>query len=253
MSDRPGWNSVLFTVALAAVCAVTGIVVLPLVFGPGPSDLATFVWLLSALVLSVLLIALTSRLSRPLAAELGRGLGSSITPSQTLLLARLLMIGLALVATQAMLRHPVALILGGDSSAVSIESGIAAAALAVLLVLLVWVYQTARPMVQTVTLRAIDAAIPTTGTALVAEPTRTSASVVSSSPVPAPTDAVTVVAPLFARSTIEATTVIASRDADATVDTRRDADATVVAKRTDDQATIVASPADDPTLRVPGA
>jgi hypothetical protein len=238
MSERSTWNSVVVTLALAGVCATTGIVALPLILGPTPGDVSTLVWLVLAVVLSVLVIVLTLQLSSPLAGELGRGLGSSsITPSQTRLLARLLLFGLALVTTQAILRRPIALILGGDASAVSIESGIAAAVLAVVLVTLVWVYQTARPMVQVATLRAIDAAVPTTGAALAAEPTRTSVSVVSSEPIPAPTDAVTVVAPLFLT--------------DATIVTHREAEATVVATRPEPEATIVARPEpDDPTLPV---
>ncbi len=221
------------------------------------SDALNLVWLLAAILVSVLVIVVALRLSRPLAERMGRSLqASSITASQTLLLSRLVMIGLALIISQAMLRWPIALVLGGDRSWVPIDAGIAAVALACVLVLLVWMYQTARPMVQAVTLRAIDAAIPTTGEALVAEPTRTSASVVSE---PRPsrggvgTDAVTVVAPLFARPPSDDATVVAGHAADATVVAERmteNPDATVVASRAEEQPTIVASPIDDKTLRV---
>jgi hypothetical protein len=243
------------------------------------SDAMNLVWLAAAILVSVLVIVMALRLSRPLAALIGQSLAaSSITPSQTLLLARLVMIGLALIASQAILRWPIALVLGGDRSALPIDAGIAAAALACVLVLLVWSYQTARPMVQAVTLRAIDAAIPTTGEALVAEPTRTSAPVVS--PPPSAGDAVTVVAPLFARPSVDAPTLVAGHASDATVvarradertvdtrrasdatvdtrrasdptvDTRREMEATVVARRPEDQDTVVAPRPDDPTLRV---
>lgn len=251
MSERATWNSVVVTLVLVATCAAIGIVALPLVFGPTPSDVATLVWLLAAVLLSILVIVLTLQLSGPLAGALGRGLGSSsITPSQTRQLARLLLFGLALVITQAILRHPVALLLGGDASAVSVESAIAAAALAVVLVTLVWVYQTARPMVQAATLRAIDVAVPTTGAALVAEPTRTSVSVVSSGPTPAPTDAVTVVAPLFVTSR----GAVAGQTDEATVVAAPNSETTVIAHRdTDADATIVAHEPDDPTLPVHGA
>ena len=155
---------------------------------------------------------------------------------------------------------PVALLLGGgDRSATPIEAGIAAAALAAVLALLVWMYQTARPMVQAATLRAIDAAIPTTGTALVAEPTRTSMSVVSG-PVPSATDAMTVVAPLFpslqangAHSGVaisDDATEIAAQDGEATVLSGNDADATQVSRQARDQPTVVTTRPDDQTLRV---
>jgi hypothetical protein len=186
------------------------------------SDLTTLAWLLAAIVISILVIALALQLSRPLANAIGQRVSaSSITPSQTRLLARLLLCGLALVTTQAILRRPVALVLGGDRSSPPIEAGIAAGALAAVLLLLVLLYQTARPMVQALTLQVIDAAVPTVGAAPEKEPTRTSVSVVRSA-IPSPTDAVTVVAPL-------------------------------VIPRRDNEATIVSSSADDLTLRVRGA
>jgi len=261
MIERPAWNSVVVTVLLAALCAAIGIVALPMLFGSSPSQLATIVWLVAAIVLSVLVIALALQLSPALASAILRCLSAdSITKSQALLLARLLMIGLALVATQSILRRPVALLLGGgDRSATPIEAGIAAAALAVVLVLLVWMYQTARPMVQAATLRAIDAAIPTTGTVLVAEPTRTSMSVVSG-PVPSATDAMTIVAPLFpsvqangVRSGVvisDDATEIATQDGEATVLSGSDADATQVSRQARDQPTVVTTRPDDQTLRV---
>ena len=261
MTDRPTWNSVVVTVLLVATCAAIGVFVLPLIFGPTPGDLMTPVWLVVAILLSILVIALTLQLSSPLAAELGRGIGSPrIMTSQTALLARLMVFGLALVTTQAIVRRPIALIVGGDHSATSIESGIAAAALAAVLVTLVWVYQTARPMVQVVTLRAIDAAIPTTGTPLLAEPTRTSVSVVSSGPIPSATDAVTVVAPLFVTAAAEVPTLVSGRVTDATeVAGHGNSDVTVPGKRPrrfEDEATVVRGEpdnSDDPTRRVLGA
>jgi hypothetical protein len=259
MIERPAWNSVVVTLLLAALCAAVGIVALPLLFGSSPSLLATIVWLVAAIVTSVLLIALALQLSAPLAnAILHRLSADSITSSQALLLARLLMIGLALVATQSILRRPVALLIGGSGrSATPIEAGIAAAALAAVLALLVWMYETARPMVQAATLRAIDAAIPTTGTALVAEPTRTSMSVVSG-PVPSATDAVTIVAPLFPTvrangsgvANADDATEIATQQGQATVLSGDEVDATQVSRPASDQPTVVSTRPDDHTLRV---
>lgn len=236
MIERPAWNSLVVTIVLAALCAAIGMIVLPLLFGSAPSQLATIVWLLAAIVVSVLVIALTLQLSNPLARAILKTVSAdSITVSQERLLARLLLVGLALVATQSILRRPIAILLGGDRSAIPIEAGIAAAALAVVLALLVWMYHAARPMVQAATLRAIDAAIPTTGSTLVAEPTRTSMSVVSG-PIPAPTDAVTVVAPLF--PTLRARS------------SAGDAEATQLSQHARDQATVVTTRPDEQTLRV---
>jgi hypothetical protein len=205
------------------------------------SDALNLVWLAAAVVAAILVMVLALRLSRTLAELIGQGHGlkaASITPSQTLLLARLAMVGLALVAAQALLRWPLALVLGRDGAALQVDAGIAAVALAGVLTLLVWVYQTARPMLHAVTLRAIDAAIPTTGEALVVEPTRTSASMVRD-PIPSSTDAVTVVAPLFAQPLAgeAGATLVAGRASDATVRAEPDADPTVRAG-TDPEATL---------------
>ena len=80
----------------------------------------------------------------------------------------------------------------------------------------------------------------------------------------APTDAVTVVAPLFVKTRGTGTptvvagqaddaTLLATEKTDATVLTHRDAEATVVARRPESEATILAEGPDDPTLPVRGA
>jgi hypothetical protein len=213
------------------------------------SDALNLAWLVAAIVASVLVVAVALRLSRPLAELIGEGLGAtSITPSQTLQLARLVTIGLALIVAQVLLRWPLAQVLGRDGAALQVDAGIAAAALACVLVVLVWVYQTARPMVQAVTLRTIDAAIPTTGQPPLAEPTRTSASTLRE-PIPAATDAVTVVAPLFAPPVTGEATVLSGHASDVTVRARDDADATALSTR-DADATIRAGSDSEATLRV---
>jgi hypothetical protein len=207
------------------------------------NDLTNVAWLLAAIVISILVTVLALHASRPLARAIGQRVSSSaITASQVRLLARLLMCGLALVTTQAILRRPVALVVGGDRTSVPVEAGIAAGTLAAVLLLLVLVYQTARPLVQALTLQAIDAAVPTVGTPPETEPTRTSVSVIRT-PIPSPTDAVTVVAPL----------VLPRRDPDATVARRRDSEPTLVPRRPEGDATIVTPGTDDLTQRVHGA
>jgi hypothetical protein len=214
------------------------------------NDLTNLAWLLAAIAISTLVTALAMRASRPLAHAIGTRVSpSAVTPSQTRLLARLLMCGVALVATQAILRRPVALVLGGDRSWVPIDAGIAAGALAAVLLLLVLVYQTARPLVQALTLQAIDAAVPTVGAVPDKEPTRTSVSVVRE-PTPAPTDAVTVVAPLVLPPREADATVARPRTDAAVARPRADGQTTLRAGRPDDEPTIVAQAPDDLTLRV---
>jgi hypothetical protein len=203
------------------------------------SDALNLVWLVAAILASVLVIVVAFRLSRPLAGLLRQALKtSSVTASQTLLFARLLMLGIALLLSQAMLRWPLALVLASDRSQPQIDSEVAAAALAAVLVLLVWMYETARPMVQAATLQAIDAAVPTTGEVLVAEPTRTAS-------VQSPTSALTVVAPLFARPPVGDATEVAGQGVEATVVAQRPVEPTVLTRRPRDQDTVIASPQDD--------
>jgi hypothetical protein len=162
------------------------------------------------------------------------------------MVVRLVLFGLALIAVQASLRRPLALLIGGAGSASSIEAGIAAAALAAVLGALVWSYESARPIVQRLTWRAIDAAIPTVTAPLAAEPTRT-ASVMNAGPIPSATDAPTVRAiPSDADATLRAP------DADATVAVASsDPDATLRAGQADPGATVlIPRPDVDPTLRV---
>jgi hypothetical protein len=174
--SHPAWDSAVVGIVIAGVCAVVGLVALPLVFGAAPLRALTVAgWLVGAVLLSVVLVVLVPRLSAALSESLRPGIAnySDVTPSQTRLVSRLLILGLMLVISQAILRRPLAMVISGEPSAASVEAGIAALVLAVVLALLVWLYQTARPVVQAVTLRAIDAAIPTVGEAPLAEPTRT--------------------------------------------------------------------------------
>jgi hypothetical protein len=149
------------------MCAVLGTVALPLVFGGAAAPAwQTPVWLALAMATSVYLLVLMPRFSQLLADQLGRRLeaAQAIPPSQIRLLARLFLFAVVIDLIQSILRRPVALLLGGERSAAPVEAVVAAVALALLLALLVWIYQTARPIVQSITLRAIDAAIPTVGT-----------------------------------------------------------------------------------------
>jgi hypothetical protein len=180
------------SIVVAGVCAAIGIVALPLLFAQpqlAAAPWSTAVWLALAVLISVcLLVVALPGLSRPLAIWLGsrvasKAVGPTVTPSQILLVAQLVVLGVLLVIVQAILRRPLALLLGGgERGSGSYEAAIAATVLALILALLVWLYQSARPLMQSVTLRAIDAAIPTVAPAPDHEPTRTVTPVVSTLP-----------------------------------------------------------------------
>jgi hypothetical protein len=78
---------------------------------------------------------------------------------ETRLLARLLLVIVELILVQAILRKPTALVLASGQPN-TVESGIAAGALTILLFLLVWTYQSGRGLLKAVTWSALDA-IPT--------------------------------------------------------------------------------------------
>jgi uncharacterized membrane protein YedE/YeeE len=169
-------DSYVLIVNLAVAYAVLGIVVGPILFGAltmptANAPWAAPVWLALALSLALGATILLSRLAEPLAValvpglvKLGAHMGPSITPSEALLLERLVIAGIQVLLAQAVVRRPLALVVAGDRSASSFEAGIAAAALAVVLAGLVWAYQTARPAVYAAVLRVLDSAIPTVGT-----------------------------------------------------------------------------------------
>lgn len=143
---------------------------------PLPAVITPLWWLLGEVVLSVAILALLPVLGRALgnAIEVHTRPVASVTRSQTRLIGQLLVLGIVLITVQAMLRRPLALIVNGDGrAALTFESAIAAIALTLVLALGVWLFQTGRPVVQALTLRAIDAAIPTIGTAAANEPTLT--------------------------------------------------------------------------------
>jgi hypothetical protein len=145
---------------LAAVGSLTavGLVALPSLAGLVPAALWLGVAILVTLAILVLLPGCISWLAELLDAWAAR----SEAANNTLLLARLITFSVEVVLTQAILRRPVALVLGTETS--QVESTIAAGALSLLLLLLVWTYQAARPVVRAWVFDSLDAAIPTVGT-----------------------------------------------------------------------------------------
>jgi hypothetical protein len=255
------WGLAAPVAATAAALWVTGVVALPLIFGGQPAGFGSgLIWLGLAVAITVVLLALVPNLSQLLAAGLARlsaALASPDTPSsatfntaELLVVARLIVIAGELLIVQAVLRRPIAIVLGGDRQVATVEAGIAAGALFLIFPLLVWTYQTTRPMIQAATLRALDAAIPTVGTAVLAEPdTRGSHVAVpptarQSTPV---ADDATAVSPRGD----DKTAVSARAAARMRGPTRVDDDATAISSSGDDDRT-VASPRDtDKTMISP--
>jgi len=266
------WGQTAPVLATAAALWLTGVVALPLIFGGQPTGIGSGIaWLGVAVLITVVLLALMPRLSRLLAAGLARlsaALASADAPSsatystpQLLVVARLLVLAAELLIVQAVLRRPIALVLGGDRQVATVEASIAAGALILILPLLAWTYQTTRPMIQAATLRALDAAIPTVGTAVLAEPA-TGGSHVAVSPRIGGKRSLstrvagrrTAISPSVGDTKLVSAddadrTVVSPRGGDKTVVSPRDADRTVVSPRDADKTVVSPPRTDDPHAR----
>lgn len=143
---------------LAAVVSLSGLGLFAL-----PS-LATSVapawWLAAAILITLGVMFLLPTCGQALTAALDRW--AEREAANTLLLSRLTVFSIEVVLAQAILRRPVALTLGTEAGPV--EATVAAGALSLLLLLLVWTYQTAKPVLRAWIFESIDAAIPTVGT-----------------------------------------------------------------------------------------
>jgi hypothetical protein len=264
------WGQSAPVVATAAALWIAGVVALPLIFGAQPIGVASgLVWLAVALAITVSLVALMPNLARVLAAGLARlsaALASPDAPSsatfktpELLVVARLLVLAGELLVIQAILRRPIAIALGGERQVATVEAGIAAGALFLILPLLMWTYQTTRPMVQAATLRALDAAIPTIGTAELTEPATRGSHVVTPlterRPTPVADDATAVSARAAARRrgptrVADDATAVSPRDDDKAAATEVVGDATVVSPPGGDK-TVVSPPGGDKTVVSP--
>jgi hypothetical protein len=255
------WGQSAPVVASAAALWVIGVVALPLIFsgpagtGSGPGWLGAgsgLVWLGVGLLITVLLLALVPSLARVLAFGLERlsaALASPDAPSSATfksaelqVVARLLVLAGELLVVQAVLRRPIAIVLGGDRQVANVEAGIAAGALFLILPLLVWTYQTTRPMVQAATLRALDAAIPTIGTAVLVEPATGGSHVVAPPSVRRPTPGADEATAVSHRGD-DKTAVSARAAARRRGPTRVSDDATAISPSGDDRTAV--SPRDD--------
>src|SRR6266849_16468 len=98
------WSQSAPVVATAAALWIAGVVALPLIFGAQPIGVASgLVWLVVALVITISVVA------------------------------RLLVLAGELLVIQAILRRPIAIALGGERQVATVEAGIAAGALFLIL------------------------------------------------------------------------------------------------------------------------
>src|SRR5258708_2773661 len=122
---RRGWDSPVALIAVTLICAMVGLIGLPLLFGV---SLATSAWSIPAWLVTGVMLATTILIVLP---RLGPGLstvllqqttaahasvGPSVTPSQTLLLSRLALFSVGVVIAQAIIRRPLALFLAAERS-----------------------------------------------------------------------------------------------------------------------------------------
>jgi hypothetical protein len=160
-----------FSAAPAAAQAVAagflGLVLLPAALGEGQlpttTPLFSLAWLAGAVVVAVWLLLVAPPLARwaagPLAA-LDRA-----RPGLGVALARWLVAAGYVALAPAILRRPIVAVLGQVAEPTTVEASFAAISLALLILALYRLHWTASPLVEDATLRALDALVPTTGSA----------------------------------------------------------------------------------------
>jgi hypothetical protein len=116
--------------------------------------------------------------TRPLASALAVQLGglsgrsgelSASSRQTTLEIARLIVGAVYLVVLQSMLRHPLVAVFGAEADPFLLEAILAILAFMSLLVLLGWIYRTAKPLVENLAWVALDSAFATSSSERAAE------------------------------------------------------------------------------------
>lgn len=166
--------------AQLAAASLLGLVALPSALAQGPVDapvladrvrLPETVWLAAALVVAVWLLAVAPALARALAGLLARlnvrrGVLAGPAPpaaGAAESLARWLVAAGYVVLASAILRRPLVAVLGARLDPASVEAVFAAGALALLLLVLLWLHRSARPLVESAVWYALDALVATSG------------------------------------------------------------------------------------------
>jgi len=161
-----------------AAASLLGLVALPTALGQTPVDapvladrvrLPEAVWLAAALVVAVWLLAVAPALARALAGVLAhldvrRGaLAAAPAAGAVGSPARWLVAAGYVVLASATLRRPLVVVLGARLDPASVEAVFAASALTLLLLVLLWLHQSARPLVESAVWHALDALVATSG------------------------------------------------------------------------------------------
>src|SRR5579883_2187958 len=160
----------------------------------GAISIALLAWLIAAVLISAWLVASGPALARGTAQLLGRLVsldgGSDSRPGVTRVgtsvAAGWIAALIDVVLIQAVLRQPVVAVFGTLTDPLTVDAAFAAGTLILLIVLLIWLHRTTRPLVEAATWQALDAIIATSGSeraqALAAEAdTRLATSVSSTS------------------------------------------------------------------------
>lgn len=161
--------------AQVAVAGLLGLVALPTLFR-GTSDggvgslripLVADAWLVVGLGLSGWLLALAPSLASTIAHLLerldlrqGRVVGQQVAIGSV---ARLIVAVVDVAIVQAILRRPVVAVLGDAAAPSTVDATFAAGTLILLILILIWLHQSARPLIEAVAWQALDAIVPTTG------------------------------------------------------------------------------------------
>lgn len=129
------------------------------------------IWLVGALVISVWLVVsgpalgagithLLERLVAPEGASVGR---QSVTRAGAGVAAGWIVAVVEVVLIQAVLRRPVVLVVGALTDPSTVEAAFAAGTLILLILLLIWLHRSTRPLVEAATWQALDVLVATSG------------------------------------------------------------------------------------------
>jgi len=164
-----------------AIATLLGLVLLPTLLGQGfgigqgtggtPEPLSA-VWLAVAIVLVVWLFVVGERLTRFLDARLSQSLAFRVragsetpttkVPETRLFVSLVLVIGYALLG-EAILRQPLAAVLGVYVEPTQVDAIVATVVLVLVLALLIGLYRTARPLIKAAAWYALDGVLATSG------------------------------------------------------------------------------------------
>src|SRR5262245_18142958 len=159
-------RSILLAIGYGLIISVIGLVGLPALFGAlqDLGALRAWLWLGCAVAVCIWLLAPAAMLTLTLARVLERMPAQKSNPGTLIFqVARLLTGALYLVILQAIIRRPLVASVGAEAEPFLVEAIFAVLALLTLLIILAWVHQTARPLVEQLARCEHDNTLPTSG------------------------------------------------------------------------------------------